>query len=221
MKKCRINDHECMIESANEVIKKNRFEDFGMPPIDPLLIQKMDIEQGGNNSVQISLKFRKVSLFGLSDARVYKISGFQADPERNKLEIKLKTPLGVIEGPYSINGKVLVLPIQGKGNIKLELQNLDVTLKFLTKKVERNGKKFMEVERSKFSYDVTGAKVHFTNLFNGDKVLGNNMNAFLNENWRISLDELRKPIGTSFSEVFKNLLNKVFEGSPYDEFFEH
>jgi hypothetical protein len=210
-----------MVESANQVFKKNHFDQFGLPKIDPLLIEKMDIEQGGNNSVQIHLKFRKVNLFGLSDARVYKISGFQADPERNKLEIKFKTPLGVIEGPYSINGKILVLPIQGKGNIKLELQNLDITLKFLTKKVVKNGKIFMEIEKSKFSYDVTGGKVNFTNLFNGDKALGDNMNAFLNENWKILLEELRKPISTSFSEVFKNLMNKAFEGGPYEEFFEH
>lgn len=221
MKKCKIHDNDCMVESTNQILKKNHLEQLGLPPIDPMLIEKMDIEQGGNNSVTVHLKFRKVNLFGLSDARVYKISGFQADPERNKLEIKFKTPLASIEGPYSINGKVLVLPIQGKGNIKLDLLNLDVTLKFLTKKVEKNGKIFMEIEKAKFGFDVTGAKVNMSNLFNGDKALGDNMNAFLNENYRILLDELRKPIGVSFSEVFKNLLNKVFEGGPYEEFFEH
>lgn len=210
-----------MVESANEVIKKNHFGLLGLPAIDPMLIEKMDIEQGGTSSVQIHLKFRKVNLFGLSDARIYNISGFQADPERNKLEIKFKTPLASIEGPYSIEGKVLVLPIQGKGDIKLELQNLDFTLKFLTKKVEKNGKIYMEIERSKFNYEVSGAKVNFTNLFNGDRVLGDNMNNFLNDNWKILLDELKKPISTSFSEIFKNLMNKAFDGSPYEEFFEH
>lgn len=210
-----------MIESTNEVFKKNHFKEFGLPEIDPLLIEKMDIEQGGNKSVQVHIKFRKVNLFGLSDARVYKISGFQADPDRNKLEIKFKTPLGVVEGPYSINGNVLVLPIQGKGNIKMELQNLDFTMKFLTKKIERNGKIYMEVEKSKFNFEVSGAKVNFSNLFNGDKALGDNMNAFLNENWRILLDELKKPIGVSFSEVFKSLMNKIFEKNPYEDFFDH
>lgn len=221
MKKCKISDNECMVQTANDVVKKNQMEKFGLPKVDPLLIEKMDIEQGGNNSVQIHLKFRKVNLIGLGKAKVYKISGFQADPERNKIEIKLKTPLGVIEGPYSINGKILVLPIQGKGDIKLELHNLDVTLKFLTKRVEKNGKIYLEVEKSKFSYDVTGANVNFSNLFNGDKALGDNMNAFLNENWRILLDELKKPIELSFSEVFKNLMNKIFEKNPYEDFFEH
>jgi hypothetical protein len=62
--------------------------------------------------------------------------------------------------------------------------------------------------------------VNFTNLFNGDKALGDNMNLFLNANWRILLDELKKPISSSFSEVFKDLLNDVFDKTPYNELFD-
>lgn len=195
-------------------------QNVGLNQIDPLLIKKMDIEQGGNASVTINLKFRNVNLIGLAKSEVYKITGFKEDPEKNKLEIKFKSPLGTIQGPYQINGKILVLPIQGKGNVTLNLENLDISLKFLTAKVERDGKIYMHIERSKFSYDVTGANVNFTNLFNGDKALGDNMNAFLNINWRILLDELKKPITTSFAEVFQKLMNEMFEKTPYNEFFE-
>lgn len=168
----------------------------------------------------INLKFRNVYLIGLGKAEVYKITGFKTDPEKNKLEIRLKTALGSIQGPYQINGKMLVLPIQGKGNVTLDLKNLDVSLKFLTKKVEKDGKTYMHLEKSKFNYDITGANVNFSNLFNGDKALGDNMNLFLNENWKILLDELKKPIVINFAEVFRNLLNGMFEKTPYDEFFE-
>ncbi|XP_070492161.1 protein takeout-like [Chironomus tepperi] len=193
---------------------------IGLSQIDPLRIKKMDIEQGGNASVAINLKFRNVDLIGLAKAEVYKVTGFKEDPDKNKLEIKFKVPLGTIQGPYQISGKILVLPIQGKGNVTLNLENLDITLKFLTTKVERDGKTYMNIERSKFSYTVSGANVNFSNLFNGDKALGDNMNSFLNINWSILLDELKKPITTSFADVFKNLLNDLFQKTPYDEFFE-
>lgn len=67
--------------------------------------------------------------------------------------------------------------------------------------------------------DFFSANINFTNLFNGDKVLGDNMNLFLNANWRLLLDELKKPISTSFAKVFKESLNSVFEKTPYDEMF--
>lgn len=209
------------MKRANELLRSNEMsQNVGLSQIDPLLIKKMDIEQGGNASVTINLKFRNVNMIGLAKSEVYKITGFKEDPEKNKLEIKFKSPLGTIQGPYQISGKILVLPIQGKGNVTLNLENLDISLKFLTAKVERDGKTYMHIERSKFSYDVTSANVNFSNLFNGDKALGDNMNAFLNVNWRILLDELKKPITTSFAEVFKNLMNDMFEKTPYDEFFE-
>lgn len=63
------------------------------------------------------------------------------------------------------------------------------------------------------------ANINFTNLFNGDKLLGDNMNRFLNANWRLLLDELRKPISASFAKVFREALSSVFDKTPYDELF--
>lgn len=63
------------------------------------------------------------------------------------------------------------------------------------------------------------ANVEFTNLFNGDKALGDNMNLFLNANWKLVLDELKKPINTSFAKVFKDFANSIFAKTPYDELF--
>lgn len=158
LKQCKLDDNACIIEVANEIFK-NRYQgigELGLSSIDPLKIDKMDLVQGGNVPVQIDLKFRKVVLLGLSKAKLYKISGFRADPENNKLEIRFKTPLGTLVGPYVINGKMLILPIRGNGNVTLNLENLDIHLKFLTKKVMKDGKAFMKIEKSKFYYEVSG-----------------------------------------------------------------
>lgn len=157
VKKCKINDNICMIENANEIFQKSSLgiADLGLKPFDPLKIEKMDIVQGGNVSVQIDLKFRQVELLGLSKANFYKISGFKKDPEGNKLEMSFKTPLGTLVGPYVIDGQLLILPIIGNGTVTLNLKNLDIQLKFLTSKVVRDGKMFMKIEKSKFNYTVT------------------------------------------------------------------
>lgn len=157
IKKCKIDDNSCLIDAANEIFLKSSrgITDLGLQSFDPMKIDKMDIVQGGNVSVQIDLKFRNVELLGLSKAKVYKVSGFKKDPEGNKLEFSFKTPLGTLVGPYVINGQLLILPIQGNGTVTLNLENLDINLKFLTSKVVKNGKTHMKIEKSKFSYTVS------------------------------------------------------------------
>lgn len=146
-----------MLDTANEFFMKNShgIPDLGLQSFDPLKIDKMDIVQGGNASVQVDLKFRKVELLGLSKAKMYKISGFKKDPEGNKLEFGFKSPLGTLVGPYVINGQLLILPIQGNGTVTLNLVNLNINLKFLTSKVVKDGKTYMKIDKSKFNYTIT------------------------------------------------------------------
>lgn len=84
----------------------------------------MDLEQGGQSPVNIKLNFRNITFVGLSNAEVYKVSGFHQNPQGDKLDIRFKTPKITIAGPYKINGKVLILPIQGDGLCNLTLGNL-------------------------------------------------------------------------------------------------
>ena len=48
---------------------------------------------------------------------------------------------------------------------------------------------------------------------------GDNMNTFLNENWRELARDLLPPIGEAISEVLKTLLTNIFELVPYDDAF--
>lgn len=59
----------------------------------------------------------------------------------------------------------------------------------------------------------------FSNLFNGQKELGDNMNLFLNANWKDIYGELKGAIQSSFSEVVKDVVNQVFMSAPYKKMF--
>lgn len=153
-----------MVELSNEVLTAKFAGDaeLNIPSMDPLKIDKMDIAQNGENeAVQMNLKFRRAELLGLSKAKIYKVEGFKEDPDKNILEINFKVPLGSLVGKYDINGKMLILPIAGRGNVTLNLENLDIKLRFLTKKTEKDGKVFMVLEKAKFSYEVTGYSFWF------------------------------------------------------------
>lgn len=84
----------------------------------------MDLEQGDQSPVNIKLNFRNITFTGLSIAKVYKVSGFNENPQGDKLDIRFKTPKITIAGPYKVLGKVLILPIQGDGTCNLTLGDL-------------------------------------------------------------------------------------------------
>lgn len=63
--------------------------------------------------------------------------------------------------------------------------------------------------------------VKLDNLYNGDKVLGDSTNLFLNENWQEIFNELKRSIFDAFGLIVANLMNQVFRKIPYNELFSN
>lgn len=97
------------------------FPRLGLPSLDPLKIDKMDLEQDEKSPVNIKLNFRNINLTGMSTSRVYKLSGFNRNPQSDKIELRFKTPKLQIMGPYRTEGKILLLPISGNGICNMTL----------------------------------------------------------------------------------------------------
>lgn len=106
-----------MVRVANGIMARGRsgFPQLGLPVFDPLRIGSMNVNQGNDGPVSIKISFRDFDLGGLSDVRFTKISGFGKDFNRTKLQLEYVYPTMSIRGPYKLDGKVLVLPVQGDG----------------------------------------------------------------------------------------------------------
>lgn len=85
--------------------------------------------------------------------------------------------------------------------------------------MERSGKQFYQVDKFKVNFDTTRFIMNFTNLFNGDKALGDNMNVFLNDNWTDILKELKPAIASAFTQIFEAVVSNVFNKVPYSELY--
>lgn len=57
------------------------------------------------------------------------------------------------------------------------------------------------------------------NLFNGDKLLGDTTNQFLNENWSDVINELKPALRDAIGLIAGNVIKAVFERFPYEEFW--
>lgn len=66
---------------------------------------------------------------------------------------------------------------------------------------------------------MTRCYIRLENLFNGDKLLGPQMNIFLNENWKEASREVGPSIAKAISEIIYQILSNICELVPYNEIF--
>ncbi|KAJ1523287.1 hypothetical protein ONE63_001166 [Megalurothrips usitatus] len=124
-----------------------------------------------------------------------------------------------MKGKYRVNGKVLVLPIQGEGDCELRLENatglFDVNARYL----KNGGEKYAEVTDFRVEFNTTRLRMRFDNLFNGNAELSTQMNKFLNDNWVDILQELKPGVLEAFGGAFKEIANRIFLKVPFDKLF--
>ncbi|XP_017052330.2 uncharacterized protein LOC108095673 [Drosophila ficusphila] len=221
-KPCKYGDGECIIKLCNTLFSQRSSEEepgLNLKSLDPLKVDKMIISQGESSSaVGISLTFTDNLLYGIKDQRVVKVKGFGKDLT-TKHEVRLVTKTISLIGPYTIQGKVLILPISGTGISNMTMANIKVIVSFWGKPLEKNGETYLDVTDLKFTMKPESNHYHFTNLFNGDKALGDNMNVFLNENSEAIYKETASAIDRAFSELYLGVVKGVFSKLPYAKFF--
>lgn len=61
--------------------------------------------------------------------------------------------------------------------------------------------------------------MHFENLFNGDKLLGDTSNQFFNENWTDILAELKPVLRDTIGGILQTIIGSVFAAFPYEDLF--
>lgn len=86
--------------------------------------------------------------------------------------------------------------------------------------MQHNGKDYLFIKRiASAGCDISHAYINLENLFNGNKLLGDGMNKFLNENWLELWKELQPALIEAFGQQGLNVANKVFQRNPYKKLF--
>ena len=121
VKICRFDDHDCLLASANYVLKhsSNGNPNLALESIDPLNIDAMTVDQN-SGPVKILVKLNNFDILGFSGAEIYKLSGFEND----LIDLHMKLPFATLSGPYKINGNILILPVNGAGKVRLHFSKL-------------------------------------------------------------------------------------------------
>lgn len=97
--------------------------------------------------------------------------------------------------------------------------NVEFSIKFIPRVELKKGREYLQFTDVKLDFTTTRLHMQFTNLFNGDKLLGESTNKFLNENWSDILNELKPVLKKAIGNIINGVVGPFFAKFPYDELF--
>lgn len=161
---------------------------MGSESLEPVHIDHIYIDLAG---LQLTLRDSKIS--GLSKSV---IDNIHFDGSNKVLQFAYHVAPIILRGKYKAEGRLLILPIEGDGDVTIKIRNLKL---FMTMPYEiiknENGKDVINLKSYKYTHE-NKENTHFklTNLFKGNKALSDAMHKFMNEQWSLISDQFATPI---------------------------
>ncbi|XP_034246888.1 protein takeout-like [Thrips palmi] len=210
---------ECAQSAANAGIPAltNGDKKLKIPNMNPLVVPRVSLAQG-SGQINLNLTWAPLEIYGLRDA---KISNMKLSWKEKTNSFDLTFPTFVMAGPYKAAGRILLLPMTGSGPSNFTFQNLKLHYSFdwpLRKGAD--GKEYSTLVNSKIRItDADGLKCELNGLFNGDRRLGDQLNKFLNDNWRDVLRELGPSMVEAAREVVEAVIKNLINAVPVSDLF--
>ncbi|KAL4702242.1 hypothetical protein ACJJTC_005781 [Scirpophaga incertulas] len=183
---------------------------IGMRPLDPLMIPKIRILQG-DGPVNVNAALDDVTVTGFGETEVL-VS--QVDSKSYDFYTKVRVPKIRIEGTYDLKGKILVIPLVGRGDCWFEPSNMTIDIVSDVKLYEKEGFVFFNVTAAHVKYNIGGLKLRMNNLFDGIESLEESTNAYLNANWRPVAESLRPILSKTIEDILLGFLQQLFHNLP-------
>ncbi|KAJ3654885.1 hypothetical protein Zmor_014038 [Zophobas morio] len=192
--------------------------EFNFPPISPFYVPEVHIHQGGpNDSVSFNLTLKDVVITGFDS---YEFEKFDFDPKTLQFDSELKMGALNFKAKYVVNGKVLTIPLDGKGNMNFTITTSSGTLKQNASLTTRKGQKYLTLHPPSIHIDVGDVTdPHYDGLFDGNEVLAKAVEKVL-QDYQKELGEEMKPTAEKIIEqIIYDLQQKLQSRLPYDEVY--
>ncbi|KAI5633350.1 hypothetical protein NE865_13959 [Phthorimaea operculella] len=187
IKPCQLSDNACVLASANAIVPfmAPGIPEWNMKSLDPMKMDIVKSEQSG-----LKLTFRNTVVDGMKGC---KVDGIKVNKGKQQLLIRCDVTLS---GNYTLTGQLLIFPVEGEGPYTLSIRDIVIKVVANIETVDGpDGKPHWSITSWKHNYNIkTSTVFHFSNLFNGNKVLADPVSKFMNDNWREVMDEVAGPI---------------------------
>ncbi|KAH8419556.1 hypothetical protein KR222_005777, partial [Zaprionus bogoriensis] len=240
IKQCKIADKNfvnCSTQSIQQLFDKLNDGIPGLTSIksfDPFHLNRIRISQGNSNAINLKVELANVKIIGFGHTNVLESLVFKKD---YSWKTTFTLPVMKLQGDYSLFGRILLIPLNGRGQVFLDAgmcsthlsptwiylwlfrtDNMTVTMHTKTRLYAKGGFTFYNVTNCRVDFKMDGLKSYFSNLFNGNKQLEDSTNKFFNDNWRMLADALYTVITQTIEDILLDVLKKIFHFIPANYF---
>ncbi|XP_050540297.1 uncharacterized protein LOC126904935 [Daktulosphaira vitifoliae] len=210
------NLNDCVKESIEELrpYLAEGIPELFIPSCEPLFIPEVVMNQGNKGSVSVQSIYRNIRVYGPSQ---FVLKSVKVDLEKEKIRIKVWLPFLRMTADYSIEGRILMLPISGAGLSEGNYTNIEANVVVQANTIQLKGKKHFNVQDVAIDFQIGHASIYLSDLFDGDTELGDAMNTFLNDNWRHVAQEFKPILEETIGDLFKKFANKLYHKFPKDD----
>ncbi|XP_059057365.1 circadian clock-controlled protein daywake-like [Achroia grisella] len=209
---CETQNDTCTLAAAQAALPyvAAGLPELGVKPLDPLNIPLINSDQGG-----LSLTFTDNVVTGLKNC---KIDGIRHDITKPKQSVVIRCSIDQ-SGHYKLSGKLIILPVEGEGRYNINIRDIVIKMTSEVRIIQgEDGKPHWHVNKWKHAYQVkTNAHFQFDNLFNGNKILAEPVEAFMNNNWNDVMQEVAPPVVYSIVSAVMDTIESLFKAVPADE----
>ncbi|XP_029165340.1 uncharacterized protein LOC114936334 [Nylanderia fulva] len=207
------NINQCILDNMNNLKDRicNGLTDLGLPPLEPLNIERLVISDVSNNKIYIN----DVQITGLCD---FNIKSFKVDLDKLDFIIDISLNRIYLNGTYDINVHILV-PLVHKAPIYLTSDNVGVKIHLLAETANKGDKKHMYVSEMKTNVHITRYEAKYGFNENDLSQLGQILGGLIGSNQEEFIQRLVPTLEEEVSKWLINIFNSLFKMFSYDELF--
>ncbi|XP_030766676.1 uncharacterized protein LOC115890550 [Sitophilus oryzae] len=199
------------VELLRPHLKKGIPELF-IPSMDPLIIPEATLNSGD----QFKATFRNIEMY---HAENFKVDTFNFDLDHHHVDAKLTFPLLRIKSNYNINGRLLILQLNGQGPADGNYTNVRASLSLKGTPFKKNNKEYIRWEKEKIDIGIEKSHLSFDRLFGDNAQLNEQTNRAINDNIDGIIQELQPVIQGVVSDFVFTIINRVFARYSVNELF--
>ncbi|XP_065162859.1 circadian clock-controlled protein daywake-like [Atheta coriaria] len=188
----------------------------GIPELDVPVLEPFDVD---DLSVRTNLNIN-ITDFKLHNLLAFEILDISASYEKYQFAFVLKFTNVEVSGDYTIDTKLLTIPLQGHGPLTGRIGSIHFIGKLKGKRIQINGENHIELRFLEFKItDWKNVKFSMSGLFPDNKQLAEAATRVVEDNSDVLLEEMVPTLETNLNRKITEIANKIVRKFTEEEIF--